>query len=76
MILIIFIVNTSEFAHFVFNSGESHEERQRLLVLLSPGGFRIEQLVTNCGGERLPYSYLYVDSVTCQKQCQIMSETV
>jgi len=27
MILIIFIVNASEFAYFFFNSGESHEER-------------------------------------------------
>jgi len=35
MILIIFIVNISEFAYFFFNSGESHEGRQRLLVLLS-----------------------------------------
>jgi len=32
MILIIFIVNTSEFAHLFFKSGESHEGRQRLLV--------------------------------------------
>jgi len=54
MILTIFIVNTSEFAYFFFKSGESHEGMQRLLVLLSPGGFRIEQFVTNCGGERLP----------------------
>jgi len=68
MILIIFIVDTSEFAYF-FNSGESHEGRQRLLVLLSQGGFRIEQFVTNCGNERLPYNYLYVSSVT------FMSET-
>jgi len=70
MILISFIVNPSEFAYFFFNSEESHEGRQRLLVLLSPGGFRIEQFVTNCGGERLPYNYLYVSSVT------FMSETV
>jgi len=69
MIVIIFIVNTSQFAYF-FNSGESHEGRQRLLVLLSPGGFRIEQFATNCGGERLPCNYLYVGSVT------FMSETV
>jgi len=48
------IVNTSEFADFFFTSEESHEGRQRLLVFLSPGGFRIEQFVTNCGGERLP----------------------
>ena len=50
-----------------FNSGESHEGRQRLLVLLSPRGFRlnrIEQFVTICGGERLPCNYLYVSSVT------------
>jgi len=33
-------------------------------VLLSPGGFRIEQFVTNCGGERLPCNCLYVSSVT------------
>jgi len=67
MILIIFIVNTSGFAYFFFSSGESHEGRQRLLVLLSPRGFRlnrIEQFVTNCGGERLPCNYLYVSSVT------------
>jgi len=32
MILISFIVNTSEFAHFFFKSGDSHEGRQRLLV--------------------------------------------
>jgi len=43
MILIIFIVNTSEFAYFFFQSWDSHEGRQRLLlVLLSPGGVRIE----------------------------------
>jgi len=59
----LFIVNTSEFADFFFMSGESHEGRQRLLVLLSPGGFRIEQFVTNCD-ERLPCNYLYVSSVT------------
>jgi len=46
MILIIFIVNTFEFVYFVFKSGDSHEGRQRLLVLLSPGGIRIEQFVT------------------------------
>ena len=61
MILIMFIVNKSEFAYFFFKSGEG---RQRLLVLLSPGGIRIEQFVTNCGGERLPCNYLYVSSVT------------
>jgi len=33
-------------------------------VLLSPGGFRIEQFVTNCGGERLPCNHLHVSSVT------------
>ena len=32
MILIIFIVNASEFAYFFFKSGESQEERQRQLV--------------------------------------------
>jgi len=64
MILIIFIVNTSEFAYFFFKSGDSHEGRHRLIVLLSPGGFRIEQFVTNCGGERLPYNFLFVCSVT------------
>jgi len=64
MILIVFIVNISEFAYFFFKSGESHEERHRLLVLLSPGGIRIEQFVTNCGGERLPCNHLYVSSVT------------
>jgi len=32
MILLIFIVNTSEFAYFFFTSGERHEGRQRLLV--------------------------------------------
>jgi len=60
MILIIFIVNTSKFAYFFFKSGESHDGRQRQLALLSPGGFRIEQFVTNCGGERLPCNYLHV----------------
>jgi len=70
MILIIFIVSTSEFAYFFLNSGESHEGRQRLLALLSPRGFRIEQFVANCGGERLPCNYLYVSSAT------FMSETV
>jgi len=58
MILIIFIVNTSEFAYFFFKSGDSHEGRQRLLALLSPGGVRIEQFVTNCGDERLQYNQL------------------
>ena len=58
MILIIFVVNTSEFAYFFFKSGDSHEGRQRLLVLLSPGGVRIEQFVTNCGGERLQCNHL------------------
>jgi len=64
MILIIFIVNTSEFAHFFFKSGDSHEGKQQLLVLLSPDGVRIEQFVTNCGGERLTCNHLYVSSVT------------
>jgi len=64
MILIIFVVNTSKFAYFFFKSGVSHEGRQRLLALLSPGGIRIEQFVTNCGGERLPCSHLCVSSVT------------
>jgi len=64
MILIIFIVNTSAFAYFFFKPWESHEGGQRLLALLPPGGFRIEQFVTNCGGEHLPCSYLYVSSVT------------
>jgi len=64
VILIIFIVNTSGFAYFFFKSGESHEGRQRLLVLLSPGGIRIEQFVTICGGERLPCNHLLVSSVT------------
>ena len=58
MILIIFIVNTSEFTYFFFKSGENHEGRHRLLVLLSPGGFRIEQFVTNCGGGRFPCNCL------------------
>jgi len=62
MILNLFIVNTSEFAYFFFKSGETHEGRHRLLVLLSPGGFRIEQFVTNCGGERLLCNSLYVMS--------------
>jgi len=64
MILIIFIVNTSEFAYFFFKSVVSHEGRQQLLALLSPGGFRIEQFVTNCGGEGLPCNYPNVSSVT------------
>jgi len=64
MILMIFIANTFEFAYFFFKSGESHEGRQRLLVLHSPGGLRIEQFVTNCGGERLPCNYLHVSSAT------------
>jgi len=34
------------------------------LCLLSPGGFRIEQFVTNCVGERLPCNYFYVSAVT------------
>jgi len=63
MILIIFIINTSEFAYSSQVRG-SHEGKQRLLVYLAPGGFRIEQFVTNCGGERLPCNYLYVSSVT------------
>ena len=52
MIIIIFIVNASEFAYFFFKSGDSHEGRQRLLLLLSPRGILIQQFVTNCGGER------------------------
>jgi len=64
MILIIIIVNTSEFAYFFVKSGDSHEARQRLLVLLSPVGIRIEQFVTNYGGDRLPCNHLYVSSVT------------
>jgi len=32
VILIIFTVNSSEFAYFLFKSGECHEGRQRLLV--------------------------------------------
>jgi len=64
MIVIIFMANTSEFAYFFFKSGNSHEGRQRLFVLLSPVGIRIEQFFTNCGGERLPCNHLYVSSVT------------
>jgi len=64
MILINFIVNTSEFAYFFFKLGVSHEGRQRLLVPPLTGGIRIEQFVTNCAGERLPYNHLYVSSVT------------
>jgi len=64
MILSIFIVNTSEFAYFFFKSGNSHEGRQRLIVLLSLDGIRIEHFVTNCGCERLPCNHLYVSSVT------------
>jgi len=30
------------------------------LCLLSSGGIRIEQFVTNCVGERLPCNYVYV----------------
>jgi len=65
MILIIFIVNTSEFAYFFFKLGESHEGRQRLVVPPLTGwlSHRIEQFVTNCVGERLPCNYLYVSSV-------------
>jgi len=63
MILIIFIVNTSEFAYFFFKSGDCHDGRPWLLVFLSPGGFRIEQFVTNCGGVRLPCNHVYVSSV-------------
>jgi len=62
MILNLFIVNTSEFAYIFFKSGETHEGRHRLLALLSPGGFRIEQFVTNCGGERFLCTSLYVMS--------------
>jgi len=58
VILIIFIVNTSEFAYFFIKSGDSHEGRQRLLVLLPRGGGRIEQFVTNCGGECLQCNHL------------------
>jgi len=58
MILIIFIVDTSKFAYFIFKSGDSHEGRQRLLVLLSRGDVRIEQFITNCGGERLQCNHL------------------
>jgi len=63
MILIIFIVNTSEFAFSSSSQGtDSHEGKQRLLVLLSPGGIRIEQFITNCG-VRLQCNHLYVSSV-------------
>ena len=64
MILLIFIVNTAEFAYFFFKSGEVTNGGSDCLCLLSPGGFRIEQFVTNCSGERLPCNYLYVSSVT------------
>jgi len=64
MVVIIFMVNTSEFAYFFFKSENSYEGRQRLLVFLSPDGIHIEQFVTNCGGERLPCNNLYVSSVT------------
>jgi len=69
MILIIFLVNTSEFAYFFFMPWEIHEGRQRLLVLFSPHGSRlnrIEKFVTNCGGERSPSNYLYVSWPSCQ----------
>jgi len=55
MILIIFTVNSPEFAYFFFKSGKSHEGRQRLLVPPLVGWFsRCEQSVTNCVGEREP----------------------
>jgi len=44
MILFIFIVNTSEFAYFFFKSRDSHEGRQRMLVLLSPVAFALSSL--------------------------------
>jgi len=43
MILIIFIVNTSEFTYFFFKSGES-EEGSDCLCFLSPGGFALSSL--------------------------------
>jgi len=49
MILIIFTVNTSEFA--LFKSRECHKGRNYCLCLLTPGGFCIEQSVTKCVGE-------------------------
>ena len=72
MILIIFILNTSEFAYFFFKSGDSHEGRQGLLVLLAPGCIRMEQFVTNCGGERLQCSHLFL----CQlcNYCDVVSQ--
>jgi len=54
MILIIFIVNTSEFAHFFFKSVELTKGGGDCLCLLSPGDFRVERFVTNNVGERLP----------------------
>jgi len=69
MILIIFIVNTSDFAYFFFKSGDSHEGRQRLLVLLLPGDVRIEQFVTNCSDERLQCNHLPLCQL-CNLHCQ------
>jgi len=56
VIPIIFTVNSSEFACFYFKSRESHERGSDCLCLLSPGGFRVEQFVTNCVGEHVPSS--------------------
>jgi len=64
MILIIFIFNKSEFAHFFFKSVELTKGGSDCLCLLSPGDFRVEQFVTNCVGERLPCNHLYVSSVS------------
>jgi len=62
MIIIIFIVNTSDICVFLQVRG-SHEGSQRLIVLFSPVAIRIEQFVTNCGGECLPCNHLYGSSV-------------
>jgi len=48
MILIIFIVNTSEFAHFFFKSGDSHEGRQRLLEAFALSSLSQTVVVSAC----------------------------
>jgi len=55
MILIIFIVNSLHLNWRTSSSqGKVTKGRSDCLCLLSPGGFRIEQPVTNCVDERLP----------------------
>ena len=63
MILIIFMVNTSEFAYIFFKLGEVTQGGSGCLSSSHRVAFALNSL-SQTGGERLLCNYLYVSSVT------------